>query len=801
MTNRSSSALTRRGFLKGAGAAAGALGLAGAAGMVSSDSWLSPATATAESDERIAYTYHQSHCGSMCPLKCTVRDGRLVMVQPNDACEDRYRTICLKGISEIQHIYSSKRVQVPLKRAGERGTNDFVQVTWDEALDDIVARIKDIQAKHGKDSVMVTTGAEADVPFLAAILGARTGGNTGIDVGTGNGLDPATGTGWGYAMSAPEARDWVDSRLVLTVGSNFCESSLTTSRLLFEAKEAGARTVTVDPHFSTTAGKSDEWVPIEPGTDAALFLGMITHILENDLVDSEFMRMHTSLPFLVDKKTGKIVMSGAPVMDELTAALVPGQKNLFWVIDGSGEVAPFDEADAPRLSGTVEVDGVEACTVYDLLLENQKAYTLAWASEITGIPQKKIAELAELYAEGPSSLAFGWGGNDKMSNADIAGHAAAVLVAITGNIVKKGAGVGVYVGGAYNGYAATLGAWALPATMTAAAAKDPMYDLPAGKGNVHAHIACGDKLAQCMANMSKSEKWARSLDLIVTVDSYFTEAAKWADYVLPMTTRFEYDEDFGNIKNGYSHIVMQEKVLDPLFEAKTDLWFQREIARRLGVEDALPKTARECVDAILSTSTDPYINSLTVEKIADNQGVWPCAGIEEVRRVIPDYAFPTLSGGMDVYYEELIEFGQALPVWEPCVEATRDNALRSTYPLQLSNVRTRFRIHNQFNDAAWLEQLYRPTIDVNPVDMKARGLETGDAVEVKNDRGSFKVYVHANEAIRPGSARMYEAATADYTIEGNMQSVTNDTLIERGRVLMVGPVIPFSDTLVEIEKA
>ena len=177
----------------------------------------------------------------------------------------------------------------------------------------------------------------------------------------------------------------------------------------------------------------------------------------------------------------------------------------------------------------------------------------------------------------------------------------------------------------------------------------------------------------------------------------------------------------------------------------TDLWFQREIARRLGVEDALPKTARECVDAILSTSTDPYINSLTVEKIADNQGVWPCAGIEEVRRVIPDYAFPTLSGGMDVYYEELIEFGQALPVWEPCVEATRDNALRSTYPLQLSNVRTRFRIHNQFNDAAWLEQLYRPTIDVNPIDMKARGLETGDAVEVRNDRGSFKVYVHANE--------------------------------------------------------
>ena len=74
-------------------------------------------------------------------------------------------------------------------------------------------------------------------------------------------------------------------------------------------------------------------------------------------------------------------------------------------------------------------------------------------------------------------------------------------------------------------------------------------------------------------------------------------------------------------------------------------------------------------------------------------------------------------------------------------------------------------------------------------------------VRVFNDRGEFKVHAAANNAIRPGSVRIYEAATADYTVAGNLQNVTNNTMIERGYDLMCGPVIPFSDTLVEIEKA
>ena len=196
--------LTRRRFLAGAAGVGAALGVGGAAGMFSSSGWLAPADADESAGEHIACTYHQSHCGGMCPLRCTVRDGRLVMVEPNHCAEDRYETICLKGISEVQHIYGDHRVQSPLKRTGERGANEFEVVSWDEALDDIVARIQEIQAADGKDAVMVTTSAEANFPFLAALLGAQTGGNTGIDVGYGNGLDPAIG--WARVTPAPPAK-------------------------------------------------------------------------------------------------------------------------------------------------------------------------------------------------------------------------------------------------------------------------------------------------------------------------------------------------------------------------------------------------------------------------------------------------------------------------------------------------------------------------------------------------------------------------------------------------------------------
>lgn len=140
---------------------------------------------------------------------------------------------------------------------------------------------------------------------------------------------------------------------------------------------------------------------------------------------------------------------------------------------------------------------------------------------------------------------------------------------------------------------------------------------------------------------------------------------------------------------------------------------------------------------------------------------------------------PDADGPHGAVLRRHVPFDQQLPQWEPCTEIA-DESLRAQFPLQLTNTRTRFRIHNQFYDSDWLQLMYEPLVMLNPADMASRGLETGDVVRVFNDRGEFKVHAAANNAIRPGSVRIYEAATADYTVAGNLQNVTNNTMIERG---------------------
>ena len=110
--------MTRRNFLKNAGVAAGALGLAGAASMTTTSNWLAPAEAHADGEERVAHLCHQFHCLTGCNLKCTIRDERVSIIEPSDLAEESHQTICLRGIGEVDHIYAADRIQTPLKRVG-----------------------------------------------------------------------------------------------------------------------------------------------------------------------------------------------------------------------------------------------------------------------------------------------------------------------------------------------------------------------------------------------------------------------------------------------------------------------------------------------------------------------------------------------------------------------------------------------------------------------------------------------------------------------------------------------------------
>ncbi|MGN0078623.1 MAG: molybdopterin-dependent oxidoreductase [Coriobacteriales bacterium] len=130
--------------------------------MTSTSAWLKEAKADtpAEPEERASYTYHNEHCLCNCMLKCTVRNGRLVMVEPRPNEDKRFQNICLKGISEIQHIYGKARIQSPMRRVGERGSGEFEVISWDEAFETIAREFK---AMVVLDPRFSATASKADI--------------------------------------------------------------------------------------------------------------------------------------------------------------------------------------------------------------------------------------------------------------------------------------------------------------------------------------------------------------------------------------------------------------------------------------------------------------------------------------------------------------------------------------------------------------------------------------------------------------------------------------------------------------
>ncbi|MEG0419222.1 molybdopterin-dependent oxidoreductase, partial [Gordonibacter sp.] len=497
------------GFLGVAGATAGAWGLAGAADMLSPDGWLAPTQAHAQAEERVAHLCHQFHCLTGCNLKCTIRDERVSLIEPSDLVDETHRTVCLRGINEIEHIYSKDRLQTPLKRVGERGEGKFEQISWDEAIDTVATALKESQKKYGENSVFIRKSTEASIgfDFISLLLRADQGGAWGLDRGQPNGMTPAFGAG-SYSPSR-SIWEFSDAATIIEVGHNPLESGITWSRALLDAKESGTYIAVLDPRFSGTASKADLWLPVLPGTDAAVIQGMIRAIMDEGWYDKEFVLAHTSLPFLVDRKTGKNYRSADVKCPNPTVVSEEEVGAPYIWDEASGSPKLYSDAGIkPALEGKWTVDGKELVTEFTLMKKWLSDCSLEWASETSGIEKDVIVGLADQYANnGPAIVDFGLGGPDKYTNADVLGHSMAILAAITGNYGRKGSGFGFYGGVGADDPAATLNAWELPEEYAYGDSGIALYEMPYLENNIHAALTFGDAFTLEAAAANDMLKW------------------------------------------------------------------------------------------------------------------------------------------------------------------------------------------------------------------------------------------------------------------------------------------------------
>lgn len=799
--------LTCRGFLKASGVAAGALGLAGAASMTTFDGWLAPAKAYAEPEERVAHLCHQFHCLTGCNLKCTIRDERVALIEPSDLVDETHRTICLRGINEVAHIYSQDRLQTPLRRVGERGEGKFEQISWDEAIKAVADAIKESQQKYGENSVFVRKSTEASIgfDFIGPLLRADQGGEWGLDRGQPNGQTPAFGA-FSYCPSR-SIWEFSDASTIIEVGHNPLESGIVWSRALMDAKEAGVYIAVLDPRFSGTASKADLWLPVRPGTDAAVIQGMIRAIVDEQWYDEEFVKANTSLPFLIDKKTGKNYRSDDELCPNPTVVTAEDTGKPYVWDEVTNAPALYDaEGVKPALEGSWTVDGKELVTEFFLMKKWISEYSLEWASETSGIEQDVIVDLADRYANnGPAIIDYGLGGPDKYTNADVLGHSMSILTALTGNYGRKGSGFGFYGGVGADDPAATLNYWTLPEEYAYNDSGMAMYDMVYNKNNIHVALTFGDAFTLEAASANDTLEWVKSLDFFAIIDIYHSSAVDYADIVLPACTKFECEEDVKQLRASYGHVMLANGMVDPLFESKSDLQIERLLAAEWGLDHLIPETyeelARFSVEGV--DKLDPNMKGITYDALLKNGGCMPVAGAGPDYRPDghADQVYTTPSTKIELYYEYLLDQGHQFPVYEDANEAFEKNPLKDTYPLYFMQGKSRYRIHAYYTASPWFQEDFGPCVNIFPSDAEARGIENGDSVKVFNDRGSFVCTARVNPALQPGVLFMAETTYTRYYQEGFLQNVTNSARNERCYEMFHGPQIPYNDTLVQIEKA
>lgn len=403
--------LTRRSFL-----GAAALGAVAAAGIGVSDSLVEVDPAVAadedEEEEKIVKTACRA-CIASCAVLAHVKNGRVTKLEGNPESPMSQGGVCAKGMSGIQALYHPNRNKYPMKLVGERGSNEWERISWEDALTEIATQVNEISDKYGSEAITVSTGGGGNPHFsnpkrfgeaintpnvwepgCAQCYLPRMGASQ-LTYGAGkaNNLSFADSNGWDYYYTDSEV-----TCLVLW-GTDPCNSSVATGgRALAELRnrEQGLKTIVIDPRMTMDAAKADIWLPIRPGTDVALLLAWTRWIIENERYDEDFCKTWTNMPYLINPDTRLTLKATEAGLDGTDEDYVVWDLNT-----DSAVVVDYPMADDvdPALFGTYEVNGLECSTGGQLTKENCEEWTIDAAAETCWLDADQIEAALEMFTD------------------------------------------------------------------------------------------------------------------------------------------------------------------------------------------------------------------------------------------------------------------------------------------------------------------------------------------------------------------------------------------------------------------
>lgn len=743
------------------------------------------------SEVRIIRTACPQHCGiDCCGINALVKNGKVIKLEPAEFPDERDKRICLRGLSILDVTYHPDRLKYPMKRIGERGEGRFERITWDDAYNIIINNFKTISKEYGWKSIGWVLGGPGSgtTKFGAYLRIASLTQSTRVsawgygDAGLPCGTRIILGHHFPYINLFGEfwQRKWPD--LLVVWGANPGESMpLHTMRKILDAKEAGTQLIVIDPRFTITASKADEFIGLKPGTDSALALGLMNVIFENELHKKEFILEHTNGAYLVRLDNGKFLRSD-DVGDKKKNAYI-----LWLKTTNTHAIVRRKNVKDASLDGVHEINGIKCTPAFQLLKELAKEYTPEKTEEITGVNKELIIKLAKRIGESKNVKFYTNMGFTRTYHGDISIRGLITVATITGNLTTS----------FKSGYIPSVLNWepflkAIPdkpsfhrmgiLNMYDAVIKGKPYPIKAAWFNFI------NFLNQCVDYNKIVNEFYPKLDFIVQTELFMTPSARFADLVLPVCSFLEFS-DF--LPHPYPYLQLQQKAVEPLYESKSDATIVSELAERLGFGEYFKGGEEGLIDLIIN---HPSLDGITRKTLKDSAAI--CKEIPEGS----DFAlnFPTPSGKIEIYAEQLVEDGEALPVFLPPIEAPISHT--GKYPLIFIQGHSKYRSHSSFANVNSLLNLNpEPIVEINPSDAKDRGISNDDIVTVFNDRAKTTLKASLTEGLRPGVINITEGWWIDQFYEGGVNHLTHNK-INPVQNKVYEPNMHMNDVAVEVIK-
>lgn len=549
-------------------------------------------------------------CVSQCGVVASVEDGILknVNIDPDhpNGC------ICVKGTAAPEIVYSPDRLKYPMVRTRPKGERDpgWVRVSWDEAMELMASRLKDIKNRYGAEAVVFGTGTPSGGGISDFFLWFQRLANA---FGTPNIMASIHICNWSrdfgsqytYGVGTPRP-DYDNARCILLWGFNPNATWPADTMRITRAKANGAKVIVIDPRRAGAVDKADIWLRVRPGSDGALAMGMIHVLLEENLYDENFVREWTNGAFLVREDTQRLLTerdfnpSGHPetffVWDEKSASTVS-----YHPAGGYGQ-----KAVKPSLSGTFTftcADGkvVKCRPAFDLLRNLAAQYAPERSEERTWVPAEEVRRAARMFATEKPSCYFSWAGLEEHSDAAQINRAVCLFYALTGQFDSRGSNV-LFATTPTNpiigqellseeqkrrrlGYAQRpLGAACIPGRAQA-------YDvyraiLTEQPYAVKALVAFGSDPLVGNGDPVRGKAALEALDFYAHVDLFANPSAALADLLLPASSCWEREAlkpFFDTAEDTKTWVQLRPAVVGPQNESRADLEIIFDLAKQLGL--------------------------------------------------------------------------------------------------------------------------------------------------------------------------------------------------------------------------